>query len=482
MRSMIKISRSKYYAWFLTLLLIMISGYIALYRLGFSPFENWDEAWYADMTRNILKTGELIVLKWNFFPLLDKPPLYMWLSTGVSFILGLNEFSFRLVSAVCGMSVIIATVMLSYRWYGKISAFFAFGTLACNHLFIWRIRSGNLDSLLTALIFLIFILCLRSWKYRYEAIGFVFALIYLSKLTVVFFPLVGFLLSELIYNRKTLVFNIERFILGVFFFFIPVGIWLQLGKLEVGDVFIQYYLFGADQGVSKMRLAFFNKDYIDHLYYALQRRFFWVFLVGVGVSVRLLKQKKNFLILFFALALLFQLSFTERNNNWYLLPSMPFWSLLVAGGISWIIKKIRFYPIILSIFLISTYLFGKTFFVNIMPIINSYGPVDQKESALKIRSLTLPDEVIVRLDHLYPTTIYYSERKILASPDGSSGETQLFIGRAELMTAIQEKKIKWMVGKTGDVDVMMKKLSDNNCERIPINGTEDIIHCPKTNL
>jgi len=62
--------------------------------------------------------------------------------------------------------------------------------------------------------------------------------------------------------------------------------------------------------------------------------------------------------------------------------------------------------------------------VNIAAIITTQGPEAIKNVSIELNRLTKDGNVVVRLDHLYPTTVYYTDRRVLASPDGA-GDSKL---------------------------------------------------------
>jgi len=445
--------------------------------LGSSALENWDEAWYADVTRHMMQSKEFFVLYWNKIIFLDKPPLYMWFSTVISQIFGLSEFSMRFTSALSGFITIIIVVLYSYSNFGLIPALISFSTLAFNNLFIWRARSGNLDSLLTLFFVLFYFLIVSKKKNKYLLIGLILGLIYLTKLTVVVLPLLTFILAELIYENKQIFSNIPNYLKLLFVFIITAGIWIWVGTSKIGPSFYQYFIFNADQGVSKIALSNFKMDYINYAYYSLQRRFFWLALIGLVVALIKLKEKRYFVQIVFSLGLLIQLSMTVKDNNWYLLPAMPFWSMLAALAthiLFKLFKKIKFGYIFVVIFsLISLYISYKTFTVNIRAVINSGGPETVKAVGIKINKLSKNNDIIVRLDHLYPTTIYYSDRRVLSSPEGAS-DSGLFISRETLRKKVELKKIRWIVGKSDDINMFLKNNPNQQYKVIDV-GEEKIL-------
>lgn len=459
------------------LLITIVTSYIVFYKLGVASLDDWDEAWYGEMTKQMLLSGQIIVLKWNGDFLFDKPPLYIWFSGLVSYFFGLSEWSIRITSAISGFLTIIIAWMYSYKKWGIVPSILTFVTLALNNIFIWRVRSGNLDALVTFLIFLTFFAILWKSNWRYPVLGILFALIFLAKASLVVFPLVIFGITELIYHSHTLIKKPLQqignyFLLGILLVG-PIALWLYSGRQIAGQEFVEYYLFRSDQGVSNISLEMFKTNYIWHTYFSLQRRFFFVFVFGlVMLAVRFYK-KEHLLLLSYSLFLLTLLSFTERDNNWYLTPSIPFWSLVIGFGTY---QVIHLFPwkrlaLLVTIFILlpTFYVAQKTFRENIQPIIHTYSSNTQVQTARAVKNLTQPDEPIIRLDHLYPTAIYYSDRKVYSSP-GETSTGNLFMGRDDAAKKMKKGTIRYAIGKTADVENFVQ---ENNLKGKVIKTNEE---------
>lgn len=95
------------------------------------------------------------MLRYNGSVFLDKPPLQIWLNALFSILFGLNEFSIRFVSALSGFVMILIIRIYVYRKWGYLPALIAYGSLILNHIFIWRTRTGNIDSLSTLFLFIL---------------------------------------------------------------------------------------------------------------------------------------------------------------------------------------------------------------------------------------------------------------------------------------------------------------------------------------
>ncbi len=456
----------------LTIVLLAIAAYICFYQLGSGFFENWDEAWYAEVTKQMLKNHNPIVLYWNGKVFLDKTPLNFWFNAFFALIFGLNEFSIRLTSAISGFAIITIITVFAMRKWGMVPAIAAFSALALNNLFVWRTRTGNLDALASLLILLIYFVMIGKHRWRLAILGVLFGLTYLQKASLVGYPLAIFFVHELLFQWRYVVRNLIGYILcGVLFIGI-VGVWLHLGNVQIGPEFANYYLYRADQGVAHISLQYFNTNYLWHTYYSLQRRIFYLFAIGV-VFLGLNARKREYLILAaFSLALLFQLTFTQKDNNWYLVPSIPFWGLTVGFGTWKIMYMVRtlvnnkvFVRMFQILFLIPVlYVSYKTFTVNIQAIIQTRANIAEVASAHKIKGLSKPDERILRLDYSYPVMMYYADRitEYHTTIDGG------------LTASIENNHISWVVGKNDQVRQFLEYYQHTPRKIIP-SGEETIV-------
>lgn len=460
----------------LLLICVGFTFFLMFYQLGKAPLENWDEAWYAEVTKQMMRTNDFIVLHWNHAIWLEKPPMYFWLSSLFSGIFGLSEFSVRLNSAISGAVLVILVSVYAYRLYGMVPAFLAFVSLALNNIFIWRARTGNIDVFVTLLIFLTYFLLIGKYKYKYPLLGVLFACIFLTKASLVIFPLLVFIIYEAVFHAKELKI-LYRSYLQVFFWFAFVsGMWLAAGYIKAGYEFAGYYLFYSDQGVASIALKYFNLDYLNHTYYSLQRRYFWLLLLGVILAVINYKRPKEFLFVLYGTFLLLQLSFTEKDNNWYLIPSMPFWSLLIAYATYSILTFVRNNKIVITLILLAVlYTSYKTFTGHIVPIFDTASAYNQAQSSKILHTLTKEKDVIVRLDHLYPATIYYADRKVLASPQGASETKPNWISRKDLIQALEDGQIRWLIGSTDAVKQFQTEAQNIQFQLRRVNNDESIL-------
>ena len=101
-----------------------IGLFIAIYivPLGVRPMVMPDETRYAEISREMLDTGDWIVPKLNGLRYFEKPVLGHWLNAASQYLFGQNAFAVRLPSALgVGFSA-LAVFLLAYRFAGGVQA------------------------------------------------------------------------------------------------------------------------------------------------------------------------------------------------------------------------------------------------------------------------------------------------------------------------------------------------------------------------
>lgn len=463
---------------------LVLSSSIISYNLGQAPLENWDEGFYGTTVKEMLDRNNYIVLYFNDEVFLEKPPLQMWITVLFSFFLGLSELTIRLPSALSAVAVIGITVWYAHKKMGLLPSLFALVTLLLNDVFVWRSRTGNLDILTTLFFVLIFLAIQWDKKWRYPILGFLFGLLYLTKLGIVVFPIAIFLLHEILYRRDTIRKDWKGYGIMIGLSLILPSLWLATGTAMIGSTFWESYILNADQNVGIADFSYISIEYWQYMYYALQRHFFWFFVVGILALITKAHQRNNILLLLFSLLLPTVLSFAERKYNWYLVPAMPFWSLTIAYAthtillyseilqkfiekkykfigtyIQMVEKKIKIVSpllsktVILLLLLFVSYKAYKTYYGNIVPRFETHSSTTETYSALYIKQHSEHDDVIVRTDHLYPATIYYSDRHVIIAP---------FREMQDIYEKAADAKVQWFVGKEQEIHDVQNNLDKKN--------------------
>src|SRR3989304_10586660 len=82
------------------ILILLSSVFVFFSKIASFPLRNWDEAWYAEIIKN-MASGKYGILMpfWNGRYYFDHAPLYFWLSATIFKIFGAGEWQARVVSA-----------------------------------------------------------------------------------------------------------------------------------------------------------------------------------------------------------------------------------------------------------------------------------------------------------------------------------------------------------------------------------------------
>jgi hypothetical protein len=182
------------------------------------------------------------------------------------------------------------------------------------------------------------------------------------------------------------------------------------------------------------------------------------FVIGLIGSLWQHKKLEHILLIFFSLSLLIFLSFSSIMYNWYLLPSMPFWSLLMAYSAYLLLRiaTLRKYMRVVLV-LLNLGIAAFMFFKVVLPDLKGNSTYYQVMAANKIKELSKPTDVVVRMDDLYPTTIYYTDRKVYSSPYQKNQQYWLFIYRYTVAQGIKNHEYQWLSGKEDDINAFLPK-------------------------
>ena len=123
-----------------------------MFHLGSFGLWEPDEARYAEIAREMLQSGNLLVPHLNYVAYVEKPPLLYWLTTLSFWIFGVSEFAARLPVALSAIAGIIATYFFALRAFGRRHAILAAAILATTPLYALMAQVLTTDMTLTALV------------------------------------------------------------------------------------------------------------------------------------------------------------------------------------------------------------------------------------------------------------------------------------------------------------------------------------------
>ena len=139
----------------LILLIVPLLLYLAL--LPVSPLIEPDEARYSDIPSLMNRTGDYVTPHLDHLIYLEKPPLCYWATSLFFEVFGENEFSSRLLAALCGWGCLILVYKMGSFLQDEKTGLYSAAVLSTSLSFFIFSRMNLLDIPLT------FFVCLATW-------------------------------------------------------------------------------------------------------------------------------------------------------------------------------------------------------------------------------------------------------------------------------------------------------------------------------
>lgn len=399
------------------LTIILVCSILFLYNLGNPHLSHWDEAWYADVSRTMLNSGNFLTPVWNGQPFFEKPPLYYWISVISFSIFGINEFAVRFPSALAGILCIIVLYFYVKKNFNSKTAVFSTIILSSVPIFLYRARTGNLDVLLT--LWMLFSIFCFTWamhgnKKWFSCMAISIFLGFLTKGFIGLYPL--FIIGiVLIFQRNWKVLKSKQFLSSVIMLGLFVCGFITIFYLINGSLFVNQFLLSNTEKYhfGEQNLKSFSLDYLSHIKSGL-KLWFPFFLVSILYVMYGVKKNKNshmllpflFIIIFFII-----MSFSHNTSNWYIIPLYPFVSLIIAYVFARIDSKnflgFGAAGIAVGIAFIQLFFYKNEFF---------YKDVAKNDAdiARAAKEITNPADTIFLTNYYFPSVVYYSQRRVLA--------------------------------------------------------------------
>lgn len=333
----------------LAILLLFLTLPLFFYKLGQSSLVSWDEAWYGEIARNILKNNDFLHLTFNGNPYTDHPPFGFWL-IAISFkLFGVNEFWTRFAPALVGFLGVLLTYFLGKQLFNRHVGLLSAVALASSPWFVYRARSGNLDSILTTFFVLTVLFAIKSKENKNFLI-----------------PL-SLSLSVLILTKTLVPFTVFPALIVIFWgtrlkgkdFTFP----LIISLTAVMGWFFSQYVYKSDFFSHYFKIGFPGAEvktpYLDNLKLVKEYlhngigKWFWPGISGVFAWL-FLRQRRFLLLSTFFLVFTTPFLFSNKGHIWHLLPLHPF-MILAFFGFSYVIlaktiKNIMIINIIIFVF------------------------------------------------------------------------------------------------------------------------------------
>ncbi len=329
---------------FSPIFLFCLSSFFFLRFLGQTPLRSWDEAWYAEIAKNILKYGNWFLLRWNGLPYFDHPPLGFWLTAFSFRVFGINEMAARLPSALAGIGSVLLIFLLGKNLFRQKTGFWAGIILSTMPWFWLRSREGNLD------ILLVFFMPLSIWlagkakdspkAFFFLPLAFGFAL--LTK-TVIAFGLLPILFFILIKSKTKIP---KKYLLFAFFcLFFIVFPWYLINYHYYGFAFLDRNIFVTGLKLPGYQALFsaksinqaFSLKYFINTFGQIQNGIsLWYkpFLVTFFLSVIFIRRQSVFVLYLWLVPYLIIFSLSAKIELWHLIILYPAIALSIASFLS----------------------------------------------------------------------------------------------------------------------------------------------------
>jgi 4-amino-4-deoxy-L-arabinose transferase-like glycosyltransferase len=305
------------------------------------PFYEGTEGFYADITREMVQSGQYWHLTYQGQPYAFKPPLFFWLIAWSISVFGENEFAHR----VPGSLFCVATMILTYRFgrmlFSKTAGFWAALAISTTYSFLWYGRRVLIDSAVTFFITLALFALIKAYAFHGKKTWYVlgFIAMALGAMTKGFhaFLLPIIVMGAFLAVQKDVAPFKERFVwIGVAFAFLLTGAYYWI----LGDIYIQRFVKGETlnhvfsiEGLNKYVGARPFYWYLTVMWFDF---FPWIVLapywfVQMFQHPELRRTPSQQLILLWIAGFLLALSLAQDKRESYLLPIVPALALMVGS-------------------------------------------------------------------------------------------------------------------------------------------------------
>jgi len=316
------------------LVILFFSLFLPLffYNLGSYSLVDFDEAWYAEIARNILVSRQPFLLSFNGSPYVDHPPLGFILIAISFLIFGINEFAARFPSALLAFLSVILLYFIGKNLFNRTIGIGAGLMLLSSVWFIFRSRSGNLDTIFLFFYLLTFYSALKlknkeNWIYL-VVLAFSFSLLVKSMIGVTIIVPIIFL-----WLINTTNIPIRKIVQAVFLFFLILSPWLTINYLNSGfSYFIHILNVGLRFG-SRMTPNIFEIGSaltFKYLHFGIREWFYPGIIALIGSLIFLFKKPVLIVLYVWFLILLFGFLSNLKTEIWHLIPLFPIIGLFVS--------------------------------------------------------------------------------------------------------------------------------------------------------
>lgn len=322
------------------LVLMLAAALVFLYGLGARPLEDWDEAIYAQVAKEIVERGDWLTLHWQYQNWFEKPPLLMWTTAFFYSLFGVTEFWSRAASACAGIGVVALAYLLGKRLYNDERVGIIAGLiLLTSYHFVSFSRFGTTDVMLTFFTYLAIYAFVRlrdegvdTWWYVVWAAC---ALAFMSKGAGGWVAPAAIIISLAFDRRLSSALRTRHFWMGLLLAVLFVVPWHALMYLKHGQTFLDEYFGYHVLARVRTPLEGHAPGYFFYLGKIIDGFFPWCLLVPFalvsGVRENMRGERRSRILLLLVALVVGVYTLVQSKLVWYIIPAYPALALLVAA-------------------------------------------------------------------------------------------------------------------------------------------------------
>lgn len=450
-------------------LILFLAIFGLFYRLG-SGVLYWDEAIYAQIAKEMIESGSWLTPHWNGHEWFEKPPAYFWTTALLFKLCKVSEFWARAPSALSGVGVVLVSYLIALRLYRRAAGVGAALIILSTELFVFYARFGTTDTMLTFFILLAGYGYLRAedderW-WLLACVSCAMALMVKGAAGVVAPATLTF--AALLDGRARSALRSKWLWRGLASAACVVAPWhLWMFGLH-RDAFVRGYLLQNVIHRAEGNLNEYQRGYGYYLRVLWDFFFPWVCLLPFALIFGKAVRSKILLILAALVMCLYTL--VQTKFQWYILPAVPVFSVIIAGFIVTSLKTRPPAQLKLSILAFALLWFtGSAAVVSRLKLPNL-----EMEAGARLAKLAAHDEggIITFPENLEMTVRFYSGRKLCTDPVLSNlshsaltecrpGEATHMILRKDDLARIETRFGVQVLAEDGDLMYVMIRIKDS---------------------
>jgi 4-amino-4-deoxy-L-arabinose transferase-like glycosyltransferase len=325
-------------------LLVLLAASGLLWKLGTGSLAAWDEAIYAEVSKEVIATGNWLTLHWQYQPWFEKPPLFIWITALFFRIFGVSEFWARLPSALSGVALIVVTYLIGKLKYDARVSILAALVLMTSYHFLSFSRFGTMEVMLTLFTYVAVYGYLRvnveNQKWWYLVWSSCALALMVKGAGGVIAP-AAIVLALIVDKRFGASIRSKHFWQAFLLAVLIVAPWHVLMYVWYGRAFIDEYIGYHVIARSTTTLEGNASGYFYYVGRLVDGFFPWCLLAPFGVvSTIRRKPESRFWMLLIVCALVFGIyTLIPTRRPWYIIPLYPALAILIAAFISNLYRK-----------------------------------------------------------------------------------------------------------------------------------------------